>query len=536
MNQIKKILTGFSLRTLTMLLICIVLLFWITGLFYATARVKQIEKQVTEIKTYDRPILEAGEKTLTEFSKIKSTFLMAFLTKDPGYFEKLYDIFRETEKDIELTEELAKTRNDDSILEKTQKLRGLITKLEEKLSKGRSHILSSDIKLSEELTNLLNDLIESEYLAHKLAKAMLTERYKNLDTSIENQKLLAHSIIIRNIIIFAISLFIAILLTFWITNILRTEALQLLNISERVANKDLRIEVTKERKSNNEIHAIKRGINTIIQNIKTFIQKIQDGISHISSASEEFSTVVTQSVEHSQQAFQNVKDLLEYTDEVRKKINGIQQSLSQLTEAVNEISKNATETSQESDHAHGQVQSANEVLRLLSEEIQNISSSADLIQTIAEQTNLLALNATIEAARAGDAGKGFAVVANEVKELSQNSAKSAMEIRNRVQALITRGNEMEQNMQQLSNSISRTRERTMGVASAVEEQTAVISELAETLNNITKRMNALDRITDELRKRTEEAEQSTEDMRQGAEELAKTATFLQKEVNEYRVN
>jgi len=54
------------------------------------------------------------------------------------------------------------------------------------------------------------------------------------------------------------------------------------------------------------------------------------------------------------------------------------------------------------------------------------------IQRIAGQTNMLALNATIEAARAGDAGKGFAVVAGEVKALSQQTAKAASEISNKI--------------------------------------------------------------------------------------------------------
>jgi len=57
------------------------------------------------------------------------------------------------------------------------------------------------------------------------------------------------------------------------------------------------------------------------------------------------------------------------------------------------------------------------------------------IQRIAGQTNMLALNATIEAARAGDAGKGFAVVAGEVKALSQQTAKAASEISQKIAQL-----------------------------------------------------------------------------------------------------
>jgi methyl-accepting chemotaxis protein-2 (aspartate sensor receptor) len=72
----------------------------------------------------------------------------------------------------------------------------------------------------------------------------------------------------------------------------------------------------------------------------------------------------------------------------------------------------------------------------LTEEIHNISSSADkmsdiinLIDSIAFQTNILALNAAVEAARAGEHGKGFAVVAQEVRNLAQKTANSSKDIR-----------------------------------------------------------------------------------------------------------
>lgn len=62
-------------------------------------------------------------------------------------------------------------------------------------------------------------------------------------------------------------------------------------------------------------------------------------------------------------------------------------------------------------------------------ELQGMASG---VSHIAAQTNLLAINAAIEAARVGEAGRGFAVIAKEIRNLSQESARTGKLITERM--------------------------------------------------------------------------------------------------------
>jgi twitching motility protein PilJ len=74
------------------------------------------------------------------------------------------------------------------------------------------------------------------------------------------------------------------------------------------------------------------------------------------------------------------------------------------------------------------VQAINKRMKHLAERLMEIGTISQLISEIANRTNLLALNASIEAARAGEQGKGFVVIAEEIRGLSERSAKSTKQI------------------------------------------------------------------------------------------------------------
>ncbi len=186
-----------------------------------------------------------------------------------------------------------------------------------------------------------------------------------------------------------------------------------------VANANLTKEVKVE--SNDEIGALAASFNDMTAGLRTIIKKVQDATHQMTISSQE---ILTASQEQASTAFQQSSAVTE-TAAAAKELSTTSESVGESIKKVAQVAAHALAGMTKIKEA---IDKTNGMLNSLGEKSQRIGKITDLIDDVADQTNLLAVNASIEAARAGEQGRGFTVVADEIRKLSDSTAKSTKDI------------------------------------------------------------------------------------------------------------
>ena len=216
----------------------------------------------------------------------------------------------------------------------------------------------------------------------------------------------------------------------------------------------------------------------------------------------------------SQVLHDSVISISESLADVSKTIHHVSTKSSQISNLTGGVIAETQLTMDVVDVANSEMQelaaiavASNGQLEILLDNSKTIGGITLAIKEIADQTNLLALNAAIEAARAGEAGRGFAVVADEVRKLSERTAKATEQAAlaiNEVQRLIE-DNSRQINLAQdkaikTKNTFEEAANSLVGVmreissiqniieetAIAAEQQSAAISSVSATVDKIAK--------------------------------------------------
>jgi methyl-accepting chemotaxis protein len=168
-------------------------------------------------------------------------------------------------------------------------------------------------------------------------------------------------------------------------------------------------------------------------------------------------------------------------ERARSLIESVAAGSEEMNASILEISSTMVKSRQAASEAVTQVDSADLQAQRLTSATQSMEGIVDLIGNITGQINLLALNATIESARAGEAGRGFAVVASEVKNLASQAKQATDKISKEIAALNAISGDVVTALNSIKQAIEYVNEFVTTTAAAVEEQSAVTSDMSSNL-------------------------------------------------------
>jgi methyl-accepting chemotaxis protein len=304
-------------------------------------------------------------------------------------------------------------------------------------------------------------------------------------------------------VLFVISILAGVYMTFSITNPLK----KVVAAVEKGEKGDMT--VRSELNQKDELGIMAKALDRFFENLQCIMKSLRSNSETLAGASEELSAVskelasgaeetVSQSnnvastteqmavninamASGAEQASVNANEVAGAAEQMSANMNTIATAVEEMSASISQIASNASEARDVAGEATEKSKGATSAMNKLGIAAKEIGQVTDVIKKIADKTNLLALNATIEAASAGEAGKGFAVVAGEIKELANQSAKSADDIALRIEGIQHGTGDAIQVISDVSNIIVKINQSVEAIAGHVEQQTKASNEIA---NNV----------------------------------------------------
>ena len=220
------------------------------------------------------------------------------------------------------------------------------------------------------------------------------------------------------------------------------------------------------------------------------LRSIEDASSQVSAGS-------TNLAEASQSLAEGATEQAGAVEELQATITSITENIEKAADQAHESYVQAKQYADEADNSRVQMTAMVDAMTRINETSKNIENIISEIEDIASQTNLLSLNASIEAARAGEAGRGFAVVADQIRQLAEQSTKSAVDTRELIEGSleeIAEGNKAADkaaaSIETVVEGISKIAESSRNVSQVSRDQATAMEQAEQGVNQISEVVQA----------------------------------------------
>ncbi|PSV42551.1 methyl-accepting chemotaxis protein [Photobacterium indicum] len=307
-----------------------------------------------------------------------------------------------------------------------------------------------------------------------------------------------------------------------------------------IANGDWNLTQQVPVSSKDEIGAMSHSFNTFMAALRQRLMEVSQSTESVAAITTQLDHLIQAVTKRSIEQAENVGNSAAAIEELATSSQSISEVVNGANQKMTHFELHTQDTVGAINHAVTGMQNVQQETNTVAERLHQLDSRAndinsivEVIKDIADQTNLLALNAAIEAARAGEQGRGFAVVADEVRQLSERTAKATIEIGSMINTIQTDTSGATDTMQlavgQVDSCVQYADEANQSLNGFRTEITSVTEGMEEIAESVKEQAFAAEHLSSNVATLSSSANEnrlSTQDAQQGVEELKRRATAL----------